>query len=204
MSDDCYLPPTRIGGPIPRSNRQHSQRRGGKYSLVFQLHGLGRYCGMRSERLLFVSNNCNHGPWLPSAVYNLSLYCPSRVRGLFQCAPLAELILYWHYSLDATLQCQHGGRRLDGRPSGPVAEAAMIFRKVSIYFLCLFVIRICPAQIECNLKGGYELAELVVLSEPHTQLQGSAPLSTRLQQETLRSLFCLPSFLLTSRKNDFL
>jgi len=44
-----------------------------------------------------------------------------------------------------------------------------------------------------DLKGGYELAELVVLSEPHTQLQGSAPL---LQNEAAAREHCfvfLPS-----------
>ena len=52
-----------------------------------------------------------------------------------------------------------------------------------------------------DLKRGYELAELVVLSEPHTQLQGSAPLlqhEAAAARETLRSLVCLPSVLLTS------
>ena len=46
-----------------------------------------------------------------------------------------------------------------------------------------------------DLKGGYELAELVVLSEPHTQLQGSAPLLQHeaAARETLKSLFCLVS-----------
>jgi len=54
--------------------------------------------------------------------------------------------------------------------------------------------------------GGYELAELVVLSEPHTQLQGSALLLQHeaAARETLKSLFCLPSVLLASLKKDLL
>ena len=56
-----------------------------------------------------------------------------------------------------------------------------------------------------DLKGGYELAELKVLSEPNTQLQGSALLLQHkaAARETLKSLFCLPS-VLSSLKKDLL